>query len=97
MTLPTAPLLIAPLLIAPADLAELYGGQPVLLALDMAFDAGLALPGLSLWQVTSGDGVLRLHRPGEPAAAATQPVPVPPARVLALLAADAAAAGPLLA
>ncbi len=85
------------LLIAPADLAGLYDGSPLLLALEGVELAPFALPGLSAWQVAMRGGSLRLHRPGTAAELATQPVPVPPAPVLALLTPDATAAAPLLA
>jgi hypothetical protein len=85
------------LLIAPADLADLHDGSPLLLALEGVDFAALALPGLSAWQVAMRGGSLCLHRPGAAAERATEPVPVPPAHVLALLAPDAAAAAPLLA
>ncbi|WP_157033639.1 DUF6212 domain-containing protein [Belnapia moabensis] len=84
-------------LIAPAELTELYDGSPLLLALEGVELAPFALPGLSAWQVTMRGGDLRLQRPGAAAEAATQPVPVPPAQVLALLTPNAAAAAPLLA
>ena len=84
-------------LIAPAELAGLYDGRPLLLAMAGVELAPLALPGLSAWQVTMREGSLRLHRPGAAAEAATQPLPVPPAQVLALLTPDAATAAPLLA
>jgi hypothetical protein len=84
-------------LIAPADLAELYDGSPLLLVLEGVEPDLFALPGLSAWQVAMRGGSLRLHRPGAAAELATQPVPVPPAQVLALLTPDAAAAAPLLA
>ncbi|RYJ04233.1 MAG: hypothetical protein EON47_01155, partial [Acetobacteraceae bacterium] len=89
------------LLIAAADLAELYTGQPMILVLDGCDAATLALSGLLSWQVTQADGAMRLHKPGAaPGVApglATLPVPLPPASVLAIIAQDAAAAGPLLA
>jgi hypothetical protein len=56
--------------------------------------------GLALWLATpasGGSGGVRLHRPGDDPARATQAMPAAPAGLLAVVAPDAAAAPPLLA
>ncbi|SDC93819.1 DUF6212 domain-containing protein [Belnapia rosea] len=83
--------------IAATDLAALFDGIPALLAMEGVNPAPLALPGLSVWQVTRQAGGLRLHRPGSGAEGPGVPVPVPPASALAVVTPDATLAVPLLA